>query len=98
MSRCAFVGDEVSAVGFRLTGIAVYAPAPAEVAALFRTLCREQELILITAEMAQQLPTDLLQRQLRARRPLLLVIDDVRGRHPPVDLAEQLRRQLGMAE
>lgn len=98
MSVCAFIGDEVSAAGFRLAGVDVHVPAAEQAAGLFRRLLGESQLILITAEVAGWLPQDLLARALRADWPLVLVIPDVRGQVQPPDLSSLLRRQLGMAE
>ena len=98
MGLCAFIGDEVSAAGFRLAGVEVYAPAPEETALLLRHLIRESEMVLMTAEAAERVPADELQRALTAQRPLVLVIPDVRGRQQPADIGSLLRRQLGMAE
>jgi vacuolar-type H+-ATPase subunit F/Vma7 len=98
MAACAFIGDEVSAAGFRLAGVDVHVPQAEQVASLFRRLVEESRLILITAEVAQWLPVDLLKRSLRAAHPLILVIPDMRSRVRPRDLSSLLRRQLGMAE
>ena len=98
MSFCAFIGDEVSATGFRLAGVDVHVPGPGEAEDLFRRLLRESSLVLLTAEVASCLPEDLLRRAAIAERPLVLVIPDVRGRVAAPDPASVLRRQLGMVE
>jgi vacuolar-type H+-ATPase subunit F/Vma7 len=95
---CAFMGDEVSAAGFRLAGIEVRVPSQTEAAAVFRRLARDCQLLLITAELAEHLPAEELQGALAADRPLVLVIPDVRGRARPPEVGALLRRQLGMAE
>lgn len=97
MAGCVFLGDEVSAAGFRLAGIVAHTPTPSETPALFQTLCDEAALILITAEAAASLPAALLQSQIAAERPLVLVLGDVRHRRDPEDLAGAIRQQLGMA-
>jgi vacuolar-type H+-ATPase subunit F/Vma7 len=98
MRVCAFMGDEVSAAGFRLAGVDVHVPGVARAAGLFRQLLEESQLILLTAEVAAWLPQDLLTSSLRRERPLVLVIPDIRGRTEPADLSLLLRRQLGMVE
>jgi vacuolar-type H+-ATPase subunit F/Vma7 len=114
-ARVAFVGDEVSAVGFRLAGVDVHTPGPGEGAALFARLRSEAALILLTQEALAWIGEGALQAALaamngghignagavsdvRAGRPLVLVIPDVHGRHQPPDLGASIRRQLGMAE
>ncbi len=98
MSRSAFIGDEVSAAGFRLAGMEVHAPAAEAVAGLFQELQTRRELILVTAEMARCIPSRILAEALMRGKPLVLLVPDVRDRVRPPDLAQTLRRQLGMAE
>jgi vacuolar-type H+-ATPase subunit F/Vma7 len=98
MTLCAFIGDEVSAAGFRLAGVEVHVPEAGGVPGLFAHLRGRTDLILMTAEAAQGLPEDTLRGALAAGRPLVLVIPDVRGHVDPPDVSMALRRQLGMAE
>jgi vacuolar-type H+-ATPase subunit F/Vma7 len=97
MGLCAFVGDEVSAAGFRLAGIEVHVPEPAQTAPLFQRLLGEADILLITAEAAGRVSEAGLRRAIAADRPLVLVIPDIRGREEPPDIGGALRRQLGMA-
>lgn len=98
MRFCAFLGDELSAAGFRFAGVDVYVPEPDETLSLIRRVAGEVQLLLVTAEVAALLPGDELRRLQAGARPLLLVIPDVRGRSQPEDIGTVLRRQLGMAE
>lgn len=98
MGLCAFIGDEVSAAGFRLAGIDVHMPEPRQTAPLFQRLLGEAEILLITAEAAAEVPEETLRRAIVTERPLVLVIADVRGHREPPDIAAALRRHLGMAE
>ena len=98
MALCAFLGDELSALGFRLAGVDCYCPAPGETLDLFQRLRAEVVLLLVTAEMAADLPAEELHRAQAATRPLVLVIADVQGRVPAPDRAAAVRRQLGLAE
>jgi vacuolar-type H+-ATPase subunit F/Vma7 len=95
---CAFIGDEVSAAGFRLAGADCYSSGTGDLPALFRRLRADAEMILVTAEAARKLPDSLLAEALREQRPPILVIADVRGQLQPDDLAAALKRQLGLAE
>ena len=95
---CLFIGDEVSAAGFRLAGVTSHTPAVAEVAALFQRLRGEAGLLLITAEYAGHVPEHLLAEAQREQQPLLLVIADIRDRVVPADITSALKRQLGLAE
>ncbi|KAA6184951.1 Vacuolar H+transporting two-sector ATPase F subunit [Thiohalocapsa marina] len=95
-----FIGDEISAAGWRLAGLQCHVPPPtsAEVTALFQRVRDEAGLVLITAELAEQLSQRLLDEALRTQSPPTLVIADIRGRRQPADLAASLKRQLGLAE
>jgi vacuolar-type H+-ATPase subunit F/Vma7 len=98
MAVCAFLGDEVTALGFRLGGVDVHMPQPSEVRDLFLRLREETSLIILTAEVASAVPPDLLRQAELDRWPLVLVIPDVRDRVSAPDLVADLRRRLGMAE
>ncbi len=98
MVYCAFLGDELTALGFRLAGVECHTPGPEGALALFGRLSREVQVLLISAAVAADLPPDLLRRAQMAERPLLLVIGDVRNTVPPPDRVAAVRRQLGMAE
>lgn len=97
-NSCVFIGDEVSAAGFRLAGVTCYTPVAAEVTALFQRLRGEAGLILLTAEYAGHVPELLLAEAQREQHPLLLVIADIRDRVVPADVTSALKRQLGLAE
>jgi vacuolar-type H+-ATPase subunit F/Vma7 len=95
---CAFIGDEVTAAGFRLAGARVLTPEQETLAATFAELVADYELVLVTAEFAARLPD----RQVRLAQlggaALVLVIPDVRGDRQPEDLRHAVRRQLGLSE
>lgn len=93
-----FLGDEVSAAGFRLAGLRVRVPPPGEEASFLEAARREAELVLLSAECAARLPASLLRRALAATLPLVLVVPDLLGRAEPPDLAARLLAQLGIAE
>lgn len=98
MAICAFIGDELTAAGFRLGGAEVHTPAAGQLPALFRRLRERTELLILTAEAAAGVPQALMRQTTAAGRPLLLVLPDARGRSRPEDLAALLRHQLGMSE
>jgi len=98
MTAPVFLGDEVSAAGWRLGGADAHTPAAGEEQALFEWACLSASLVLVTAEVAARLPPDLLARAVAAGLPPVLVVPDVRGHVAPPDLAARVRRQLGMEE
>jgi vacuolar-type H+-ATPase subunit F/Vma7 len=98
MTLCAFIGDELTGAGFRLAGARVHSPPAAEIPQLFRRLCQECRLLILTAEAAAGVPEELLRQTTAAGSPLLLVVPDARERRRPVDLAAMVRGTLGMGE
>lgn len=96
MTEVAFIGDEVSAAGYRLAGVRSYVPAQGEEAAVLAAARAEAALVLITAQRAAQVPAAELAAALAALRPLVLVVPDVRGLARPADLGKLVRKQLGM--
>ena len=92
-----FIGDEVTAAGYRLAGLEVRLAGPGEGAAALEQACREDPpLVLITAECAAGVPEAELARRLAALDPPLLVVADAAGRVPPPDVVADLRAQVGL--
>lgn len=96
--RCVFIGDEVTAAGFRLVGLECPETLETDVTALFKDARAHAMLIIITAEPAARLPPGLLADALREQRPHTIVIGDIRDRVRPPDRAATVKRQLGLAE
>lgn len=105
MIRCAFIGDVLTGAGFRLAGASIHRPDADGIPALFERLvdvsasgsASETDLILMTSEAAAALPAGRLAEIQRRGWPLVLIVPDVRGRHPVPDLVAALHRQLGLA-
>lgn len=93
-----FLGDEVSAAGYRLAGARVRVPAAGEEASFLEAARREAELVLISADCASRMPASVLRQAVAATMPLVLVVPDLLGRAEPADLAARLLAQLGIAE
>ena len=93
-----YIGDEVTAAGFRLAGLRVRSPHPDECDEVLRWACEEAPLILISAGMAQCLPQERLNKCLAMQKPPIVVVPDVLDRVAMPDLANTLRRQLGVLE
>ncbi len=91
-----FMGDAVSAAGWRLAGVRTVVPESGQETAGFIKLLKETELLLLTAEVARELPETLLEKGLASVSPLVLVVPDVRGRVVPSDLSQQMQAQLGL--
>jgi vacuolar-type H+-ATPase subunit F/Vma7 len=97
MGAAVFIGDELSATGFRLTGVKPVVAAPDAAAALY-DVRKQAALVIMTAELARHVPAAELEAALIAEAPALAIIPDVRMRTPLPDLARKLRRALGIEE
>ena len=93
-----FIGDEVSACGYRLAGLQVRVPGRDELDAVLAAACEQAPLVLITAGVARWLPAAQLERLLAGVDPLLVVVPDVLGAAGADDVATRMRRQLGVLE
>lgn len=91
-----FIGDEVTAAGFRLAGARVVVPETAAVPEVFERARAEAELVLITAGCARILPAQTLTPALHALHPLVLIVADARDAVPVPDLEAHVRRVLGL--
>ncbi len=97
MSAILFVGDAISATGWRLAGVQTRVPDPGQEAEWLTRLCAPPtQLVLLTAAVAQTLPAPLQQRLFALASPLVLVVPDVQERVAMPDLADGVRRQLGV--
>jgi len=96
MGGAAFIGDELTATGFRLAGLETLTPAPAGVAAAFADCQRRAALVIVTAECARHLPQDQLKAALLADAPIVAVIPDVLARVEPPLLGSRVKSLLGI--
>jgi vacuolar-type H+-ATPase subunit F/Vma7 len=96
MGAPVFIGDEVSAAGYRLGGARIQTPSPEKAEAVFEAARREHDLVLISVEVARMLAPAQLNAALRELQPLVLVVPDVRERFAVRDLATRLRTALGV--
>ena len=91
-----YIGDELTAAGFRLAGAQILLPAVGEETASLGQAQRDGQLILVCADIAARIPREPLEAALAALAPLTLVVPDLLGRQPKPDRAQRLRRQMGM--
>ena len=98
MSLPVFIGDEVSACGYRLAGLRVRVPDRDELARVLAAACEEAPLVLLSAAVARQIPDAQLESLLERFAPPVVVVPDVRGPGDIDDVATRMRRQLGVLE
>jgi vacuolar-type H+-ATPase subunit F/Vma7 len=96
MGAAIFIGDELSAAGFRLIGIETIVPKPHEVSAALEDARKRAALVIITAELAERVPAAELEAVIMAETPALAIIPDVLLRQHPPDLSKKLRSVLGI--
>jgi len=93
-----YIGDEVSAAGWRLAGVRVEVPAPGGESAALLTAREEAPLVLVSAAVAARLPEAELHAALAALAPPTLIVPDLAGEAAVPDVAARLRRQLGLED
>lgn len=91
-----YIGDELTAAGFRLAGAQIRLPAAGEEATSLAQAQADGQLILVSADVAARIPRESLGAALAALTPLTLVVPDLLGRQPAPDRAQRLRRRMGM--
>jgi len=91
-----YVGDEVSAAGYRLAGVRVLMPRPGEAATALAEACAQAPLVLLSSAVAAGIGERPLRAALSALAPLVVVVPDLQGDVPVPDLAARLRAQLGL--
>jgi len=98
VSEPVYIGDAVSAAGYRLAGLRVQVPDTAKLLMQIEQACTDAPLVLLGADIAGQLPVAELDRLLSRVAPAVVVVPDVRGRAQLPDLPTRLRQQLGVLE
>jgi vacuolar-type H+-ATPase subunit F/Vma7 len=96
MGAAVYLGDAVSAAGYRLAGAVVRTPAAGEEAAALAWARTQAPLVLLSSSVASQIGETVLRAALSAPAPLLLIVPDLHGEVPLPDLAARLRSQLGL--
>jgi len=97
-----YIGDEVSAAGYRLAGLNVTITDAAITGDSLLTLIRQAgaraPLVLIGSDTANRLRPAELDALLAGIEPALVIVPDVRCRAPVPDLTARLQAQLGILE
>jgi vacuolar-type H+-ATPase subunit F/Vma7 len=93
-----YIGDEVSAAGYRLAGLRVRVPGEDDVLAVIEATCSEASLVLLGSDAATRISRQQLDELLSRVEPAVVVVPDIRARTPLPDMAHRLRTQLGVLE
>ena len=97
MARILYIGDAVTATGYRLAGAETRVPPEGEVAGTIREAVRgEVDLVLLSPAVAQSLPDAELAQVLTMQRPLVTLVPELFGDAHPPDLQREVRAALGI--
>lgn len=98
MSVPVYIGDEVSAAGFRLAGLWTVTPLPDDVLPAIKRACEQAPLVLLSAASAQLIDETELDALLAGTAPPIAIVPDIHGTVPMQDLSLRLKKQLGVLE
>mgnify|MGYP001827401887 FL=1 len=93
-----YIGDEVSAAGYRLCGVHAHSAEGHNVSSLIRQACERASLVLVGSSVVQHLHAAELDSLLASISPPVLIVADFRGSAAVPDIATRLHKQLGMLE
>ena len=97
MARVVYIGDEVTAAGFRLAGLETQVTDPGGAGeALRAALAGDDDCVLFSGQLAEYVPPALLQQALEGVEPLFAVVPDIRGLGAPPELVLEVRNALGI--
>ena len=91
-----YLGDELSAAGFRLAGVSARVPPQGEDTGWLHDAMQEAELVLLGDSFAAALPQGALEAALSSRLPLVMVVPGFDGAPASTDPAARVRRLLGV--
>ncbi|NNL06263.1 MAG: hypothetical protein HKO86_00955 [Gammaproteobacteria bacterium] len=98
MKVAEFIGDEVSAAGYRLCGVDVYVADESNALSKIKKSCERASLVLVGSSLAQQLQRADLDALLASIEPPVLVVPDVSDTHDVPDITSRVNKQLGLLE
>ena len=97
MARVVYIGDAVTATGYRLAGAETRVPPEGEVVEAIREAFRgEVDLVLLSPILAQALPEAELAQVLAMEHPLVTLVPELFGDARPPDLKREVRAALGI--
>jgi vacuolar-type H+-ATPase subunit F/Vma7 len=95
-SQVVYLGDELSAAGFRLAGVSARVPPEGEEALWLAAAMQEAEVVLLGIRCAAALSPSALVVALASRVPLVMVMPAFDGAPASSDPAVRVRRLLGV--
>jgi len=98
VSVTAFIGDEISAAGYRLCGVEVHIADSVNALSLIEQACKSASLVLVSSSTAQYLTTGECAVLMENITPAVVVVPDVAGKQAVPDITTMIHKQLGMLE
>lgn len=96
MNEPVFIGDELTGAGFRLAGIRVLQPDPDALEDVFRRVLQEAPLVVVTAQIASELPAELVEEAVGLAQPPVAIVPAASGGPPLPDMEHEVRAALGV--
>ena len=91
-----FIGDEITATGYRQAGIRTQAVEEGQAAKAVERVLADTRLLLITPACADELGEERLRAIMRRARPLLVIVPDAAGQSALPDIDAAVDRVLGI--
>jgi vacuolar-type H+-ATPase subunit F/Vma7 len=95
-SQVVYLGDELSAAGFRLAGVSARVPPDGEETPWLQAAMHEAQVVLLGARCAAAISPSVLEAALASRFPLVTVVPGFDGAPASSDPAVKVRRLLGV--
>lgn len=95
-SSSIFLGDELSAAGYRLAGVDARVPSPGDEAACFEKALKEARIVLVGSRCAKAIAPAALEAALALLSPLVIVVPHWDGTQLATEPANKVRRVLGL--
>ena len=98
MSVTAFIGDEITAAGYRLCGVEVHIADRDNALSLIKQACESASLVLVSSSTAQYLTTGDRAMLMEKITPAVVIVPDIAAKQAVPDIATMIHKQLGMLE
>jgi vacuolar-type H+-ATPase subunit F/Vma7 len=97
VARVWYIGDEATALAYRLAGVETRVPGAGETPVVYaRAIEDGADLVLLAPPNAAELGPDALAAALASLHPLVELVPDWQGRHEVPDVAHGIRLALGI--
>lgn len=91
-----FLGDELSAAGFRLAGVDARVPAPGDEASCLEQALKDAHVVLVGTGCARAIAPAALEAALALLAPLVILVPEWDGTQLAAEPARKVRQVLGL--